>query len=69
MKVKALLVLALVLAACGDSGDVDPAEAGSCRELVEVGMGFVQDMLDAVSDLSLDDIAAFGEDEQPAAFD
>ena len=50
--------LGLWLTGCGDSGDggADPAAAGSCPELVEAGMGFVQDMLDAVSDLSLDEI-------------
>ncbi len=63
-----LIALLFLAAACGDSSDADPATAETCAELVASGMVFVQDMLDAVSDLSLDDIGALGDD-QPAAFD
>ena len=70
MRYVIVLSVAVTMAACGGSGGpASPAEAENCAELVETGMVFVQDMLDAVSELSLADIGDLGEDELPPAFD
>ncbi len=54
----------LVFAACGDSGggSDDPADATSCDDLVDSGLVLLQDALDALSELSLEDIATLEDD-------
>jgi len=54
-----LIVTGLVFAACGDSDS-----ASSCEDLADDGIALVQDMLDELSDLSLEDISS---DEEPQA--
>ena len=69
-KVLALLAaLMLVFAACGDSGGGgDIGSIGDCDDLVDEALVMLQDVLDELSDLSLEDAVALGEsDEEPEA--
>jgi hypothetical protein len=70
-----IAVLMLVGAACGDSGDSgsggggDIASVDDCDGLVGEAIGMLQDVLDALSDLSIEDIAALGDDQPDAITD
>lgn len=63
------LVLALVVAACGDDdggGSYDNPEAlASCDEVLDAGFDLLQDTLDEMGDL---DLGALSSDEPPAVF-
>ncbi len=61
-----LVVAMLAFTACGDSGggSDDPGDATNCDELVSSGLALFQDVLDAMSGLSLADLAS---EEEPAA--
>lgn len=57
------LVLALTLVACGgdDNGNDEPvaiADATSCEQVIDAFMPLMQEVLDAVSDMSLTDLMA-----------
>ncbi len=68
--VVALLSLALVVAACGDDDAAEPASLDSCDALAVAGIAMLQDTIDLVDELSVEELAAFGETvETPAGFD
>jgi hypothetical protein len=50
-----LLAVALVAAACGDDdgAGTDPAAAGSCEELADVGINLVQDAITELDSMEL----------------
>lgn len=66
---KRLIVLitaaGLLAAACGDSGGA----ASSCDALVDDGLELVQEMLDELSGMTFEDIAALGDEPPPALAD
>lgn len=57
-----IATLAMVLAACGDS---DSGSADTCEGLVDQGIDLIQDALDEVSGMSLEELAAMGDDLPP----
>jgi hypothetical protein len=64
-----LLVLGLVVAACGDDDAAvdykDPASISDCDQLLDAGMALLQDFMDEVEGLGLDALAS---DQPPEAF-
>ena len=58
-----LLAFALAFAACGGSSS-DPASAGTCEELADVGVAMLQDALDSIAGLGLTEVP----EEMPEAF-
>jgi hypothetical protein len=66
-----VLALAVTIAACGDDGGgsaADPASAGSCEELADIGIDMVQAVIDELGSMSMQDfLEAASGDEPPAA--
>ena len=64
-----LLAVALVAAACGDDdggGGTDPAAAGSCEELADVGINLVQDAITELDSMELSEFMELAaSDEMP----
>jgi hypothetical protein len=63
-----LLAATLIVGACGDDGGggTDPAAAGSCEELADVGINVLQEVLDELDKMELAEIMAA--EEMPPAF-
>ena len=61
-----LLASLMVFAACGDD---DSGAASDCDDLVDQGLQLFQDALDAMGDMSLEDLADSGADTPPALQD
>lgn len=60
-------ILGLLTVACSsDSGS--EGEAGDCDDVGQAGIELLQDALDALGELSLEELAALGEEDQPQAF-
>ncbi|MFQ5948664.1 MAG: hypothetical protein ACE5KX_07380 [Acidimicrobiia bacterium] len=62
---------ALILAACGggDGGAKDPASIENCDELAEARFDLLQESIDAIDDLSPEQLASLGlEEEVPQVF-
>lgn len=63
-------VLAIAVAACGDDGgsSADPASAGSCDELADIGIDMVQGAIDELGSMSVQEfLEAASGDDPPAA--
>ncbi len=63
-----IAALMLVGVACGDSGGGGVGSVDNCDDLVGEAIVMLQDVLDALSELSIEDITALG-DEPPAAIE
>lgn len=57
----------LVAAACS-SDSASGGESRDCDDVGQAGIELLQDALDALGELSLEELAALGEDNQPQAF-
>ncbi|MDH3470780.1 MAG: hypothetical protein OEM94_05640 [Acidimicrobiia bacterium] len=57
-------VMGLLAAACSSSSSAD-----SCDDVAQAGLDLLQDALDELGGMSIEEVAALGEGEQPAAFD
>lgn len=64
-----LVVLALVLAACGDDDAAEPASLDSCESIADAGIAMVQEVIDEIDDLTLEEQIALGaSEEEPEMF-
>lgn len=60
--------MALISAACGDSGGGSSGGFADCDDLAQAGIDLLQDVLDEVSDMSLEEFAAAAETEGDPEF-
>jgi hypothetical protein len=61
-----LLVLAMVAAACGD--DDDAGSADNCEGVADAAIDLLQETIDALGDLSAEELASLDSEEPPEAF-
>ncbi len=63
-----LLVLALVVAACGDDDASDPAALDTCESVADATIDLVQDVIDELESMSPSDVGALTQGEEFPAF-
>ncbi|MDX1691754.1 MAG: hypothetical protein R3290_12100 [Acidimicrobiia bacterium] len=64
-----LLVLAMVVAACGDDDAADPASLNSCEDIAEAGIALFQRAIDEIDGMSAEERAAMlTSEEEPEIF-
>jgi hypothetical protein len=64
-----LVVLALVVAACGDDDAADAGSLDSCESIADAGIAMIQDVIDEIDDMTLEEQIALGSsEEEPQMF-
>ena len=63
-----LVVLALVVAACGGDDAADAGSLDSCEGIADAGIAMIQDVIDEIDGMTLEEQIALGGEEEPEMF-